>query len=185
MFNSLFAMAAPFYIGYATVDLALSSQVAVPLLLAMQTSGSIAGAVLYSWLGARNNLLYIQLALTAACLLPLSALLAGFAGPLPLYFGFLVAGLATGANLASAFLNWVVGYAHPNIRPQYVGLSNTLTAVISLIAPFIAGTIAQSVGYRPLFVVSLLMVLAALFVMVQYVRETKPTDQLAMSEWNV
>ena len=33
LFTSLFMMAAPFYIGYATVELGLSSQVAVPNLL--------------------------------------------------------------------------------------------------------------------------------------------------------
>ena len=37
MFTSLYMMAAPFYIGYATVRLGLSSEVAVPVLLAMQT----------------------------------------------------------------------------------------------------------------------------------------------------
>ena len=168
MLTSLFMMAAPFYIGYATVELGLSSQVAVPVLLAMQTIGSVAGAVVYSWFGARNNVLYIRLALAVACLLPISALVAGIVGPLPLYFGFLVAGLATGTNLGSSYVNWLVGYAHADHRPVYVGLNNTLTAIISLIAPFISGTIAQTLGYRPLFVVSLVMALGALFVTLRF-----------------
>ncbi len=58
--TSLFMMAAPFYVGYATVQLGLSSQVAVPVLLAMQTIGSVGGTVLSTWLGARNNLLCIS-----------------------------------------------------------------------------------------------------------------------------
>ncbi len=113
-----------------------SSQVAVPALLAMQTIGSVGGAVLYTWLGARNNLPYIRLALIAAVLLPICALLAGVVGPLPLYFGFLVSGLAVSGNLFSSYLNWVVNYAHADQRPIYVGLSNTVSAVVSLIAPF-------------------------------------------------
>lgn len=176
MFTSLFMMAAPFYIGYATVRLGLSSEVAVPVLLAMQTVGSVAGAVAYTWLGARNNLLYIRLALGGAAWLPVCALLAGRVGPLPLYFGFLVSGMAS-SNLLSGYLNWVVGYANPDKRPIYVGLSNTVAAVISLIAPFIGGTIAQNLGYRPLFAVSLVMVLSALFVTLRFLRNTRGAER--------
>lgn len=179
--TSLFMMAAPFYIGYATVTLGLSSQVAVPVLLAMQTAGSIAGALLYTWIGAHNNMLYIRLAMASAVLLPACALLAGMVGPLPLYFGFLVSGLATSGNLLSCYVNWVVGYAHHDQRPVYVGLSNTVAAVVSLISPFIGGTLAQFIGYRPLFVVSLVIALCALFVSLRSLRETpaEESDEMA------
>jgi MFS family permease len=186
MFTSLFMMAAPFYIGYATVQLGLLSEVAVPVLLAMQTVGSVAGALAYTWLGARSNLLYIRLALGGAALLPICALLAGMVGPLPLYFGFLVSGLAT-SNLLPGYLNWVVGYANPDQRPIYVGLSNTVAAVISLIAPFIGGTIAQNLGYRLLFAVSLVMALSALFVTLRFLRNTRmgETREVAVSSSTV
>lgn len=173
MFTSLFMMAAPFYIGYATVQLGLSSEVAVPVLLAMQTAGSIVGALVFTWLGARSNLLFIRLALGGSALLPICALLAGMVGPLPLYLGFFVSGLAT-TDLAFGFLNWVVGYAEADHRPLYVGLSNTVAAVVSLIAPFISGTIVQSLGYRPLFVVALVMALSALFVALRFLRDPEP-----------
>ncbi|TVR52315.1 MAG: MFS transporter [Spirochaetaceae bacterium] len=159
--TSLFLMAAPFYIGYATVVLGLSSAVAVPVLLAMQTIGTVSGALFYSWLGARSNLTYIRIALGAAALLPVSALVAGVVGPAPLYVGFLLSGLAT-SNLNFGYLNWVVGYAGHDRRATYVGLANTITALVSLIAPVIAGTIVQQLGYTPLFVVALTMVLCAL-----------------------
>ena len=181
MFTSLFMMAAPFYIGYATVKLGLSSEVAVPVLLAMQTVGSVAGALAYTWLGARNNLLSIQLALGGAALLPVCALLAGTVGPLPLYLGFLVSG-ASSSNLLSAYMNWVVSYAHHDQRPIYVGLSNTLTAVISLIAPFIGGIIAQTTGYEALFVVALVMTFAALFVTLRYMHA--PHSEMARAALN-
>jgi MFS family permease len=170
MFTSLFMMAAPFYIGYATVQLGLSSDVAVPVLLAMQTVGSIGGALTYTWLGARSNLLYIRLALGGSAVVPVCALLADAAGPLPLYVGFLISGLAT-TDLAFGYMNWIVGYADADQRPIYVGLSNTVAAVISLIAPFIAGTIVQTIGYRPLFVATLAMTLSALFVALQFLRD--------------
>lgn len=180
MLTSLFMMAYPFYVGYATVQLGLSSDVAVPNLYAMQTVGSLSGALLYTWLGARNNVLYIRLAIGSAVLLPISALLAGAIGPAPLYLGFLVSGLAANANIFSSYMNWVVEYADPDQRPIYVGLSNTFTAVISLIVPFIGGTIAQNFSYRPLFVVSLIMALLALFVTIRYFKNTPAQDRIQL-----
>ncbi len=164
----LFMMAGPFYIGFATVQLKLSSTVAVPTLLAMQTIGNVTGAVVYSWLGARNNLLYIRLALASAAILPITALLAAAVGPLPLYIGFFVSGVAL-SNLSFSYQNWVITYATPDQRPTYAGLFNTLSALISLASPFIAGTIAQSLGYEVLFVVAIVMVFCALFVAIRYV----------------
>lgn len=169
----LFMMASPFYIGFATEQLRVSSEVAVPTLLAMQTIGSVLGALVYTWLGARNNLLYIRLALGSAALVPISALLAAIVGPLPLYFGFLVSGL-TLSNLFYSYLNWVVSYAGSDQRPIYIGLFNTLATVVSLIAPFIAGTIVQEVGYEALFVIAVVMVLSALFVTLRYVPSPRP-----------
>jgi MFS family permease len=169
MLTSLFAMASPFYIGFATVQLGLSSTVAVPTLLAMQTIGSIGGALIYTWLGARSNLMYIRLALGLAAFLPISALLATVIGPLPLYLGFLVSGITVG-NLFLSFYNWILTYATPDQRPIYTGLFNTVVAVTTLIAPFIGGTIAQQIGYEVLFIVALVMVLGALFVTFRYLK---------------
>lgn len=173
MLTSLFAMAQPFYIGYATVKLGLSSEVAVPTLLALQTAGSVGGALLYTWLGAHNNLMYLRLAILGASILPLSALLAGVVGPLPLYLGFLTSGLAL-SNLFIGYQNWVIGHASPDDRPVYAGLFNTVAAGISLLAPIIAGTIAQQISFEALFAVALLMAYAALFVTLRYIRNPRP-----------
>jgi MFS family permease len=95
-------------------------------------------------------------------------LLSTLIGPFPLYIGFLLSGL-TLSNLFLSYQNWVVSYATPDQRPTYAGLFNTIAAVISLTAPFVAGTIAQSIGYEALFVVALVMALSALFVTLRYV----------------
>ena len=173
IFTSLFLMAAPFYIGYATVELELSSEVAVPVLLAMQTAGGLLGALIYTWLGARNNLRYIQLALLSAALLPISALLSGFVGPILLYIGFAVSGLSTGFNLTGSYINWVVTYASPDRRPIYVGLSNTIIALVAFVTPVIGGTIVQSYGHRLLFITALVMALSALFVTLRFIPNTQ------------
>ena len=169
MLTSLFAMASPFYIGFATVKLGLSSTVAVPTLLVMQTIGSVSGALLYTWLGAKNNLTYIRLALGTAAFLPISALIAGVVGPLPLYVGFFLSGLTVG-NLFLSYINWVIGYTTPDQRPIYSGLFNTIAAMSSLVAPLIGGSIVQHIGYEVLFIVALVMVLSAFFVTLRYIR---------------
>jgi predicted MFS family arabinose efflux permease len=115
-------------------------------------------------------LLYIRVALAGAALLPISALLSAVVGPLPLYLGFLVSGLTLG-NLFLSYQNWVVTHANPDQRPMYTGLFNTVVAIISLLAPIIGGTVVQEIGYEPLFVLSLTMVCAALFVTLRYVRK--------------
>lgn len=180
MLTSLFAMAGPFYIGYATEQLGLSSEVAVPNLLAMQTTGGILGALVYTWIGAKNNLLYMRLALGAASVLPICALLAGVVGPMLLYFGFLMYGIAL-SNLVFSYLNWVVSYATPDQRPIYAGLFNTVAAVVSMIAPLIAGTIAQHIGYEALFFVAIVMVYSTLFVTLRYIPNPR-TEAAAVTE---
>lgn len=161
---SFFIMANPFYIGFATTTLGLENTDAVPALLAMQTIGSIVGAMFYTWLGAKDNLLYIRLSLGGAAILPIGALLSTLVGPIPLYIGFFMAGLCV-SNLGLSYINWVITHASPDQRPIYAGLFNTIVAVTTLISPFIAGTIATYFGYPVLFGIALAMVIWALVAM--------------------
>lgn len=162
--TSLYLMAMPFYIGFSTTQLGISSQTAVPVLLAMQTMGNIAGALLYTWLGARNNTLYIRLALAGGALLPITALIASFVGPAPLYLGFLLSGTAI-SNLMFGYQNWIISHAPPKERPIYIGLSNTFIALVTLGTPILGGIIVQTVSYQLLFIVALMMVIATQFVL--------------------
>ncbi|MBN2470274.1 MAG: MFS transporter, partial [Anaerolineae bacterium] len=175
MLSSLFMMGAPFYIGFATIDLGLSSGVAVANLLQMQTLGTLIGALIYAWMGNRHNLLYIRIALLTASLLPISALLASRLGPIPLYIGFLAAGMAL-SNLFASYLNWVIMHVRPEQRAIHTGLFNTIAALTLLFAPVIGGTIAQTLGYQAVFVVALALILCAFFVVMRYIpnSETEP-----------
>jgi MFS family permease len=161
---SFFIMANPFYIGFATTTLGLSSTDAVPNLLAMQTIGAIVGAMVYTWLGAKDNLLYIRLSLGGAAILPVGALLSPVMGPVALYVGFFMSGLCV-SNLGLSYINWVITHASPDQRPIYAGLFNTIVALTALLAPFLGGTIATIVGYQVLFVIALVMVIWALVAM--------------------
>lgn len=172
MLTSLFMMAGPFYIGFVTVQLGLESAVAVPTLLALQTAGSLSGALIYAWLGERHNLLYIRLAVLLAAVLPISALLAGVLGPVPLYIGFFTLGLAL-SNMFPAYLNWIIMHATPEQRPVYTGLFNTVAAATVLIAPVIGGSLVEAAGYELVFGTALLMILGAFFVVTRIIHEPR------------
>ncbi len=165
---ALFTLAAPFYIGLATERLDIASDTAVSTALAMQTVGSVTGALIFSWLGDRRSLTFIRVALGVAVLQPLLALLAIAVGPLPLYVAFLAGGFVAG-SLGISFINWVIAYATPEQRPVYSGLFNSVSAVALLTAPLAGGTIVQVLGYEAVFVVALVIVLIALTVALRYV----------------
>jgi MFS family permease len=167
IFIIFFGLATPFYIGYGTEKLGLSSALAVPQLLFMQTLGGISGSLLFAWLGARNNLLFLRLGLLGATFVPICAMLAPVFGTWMLTIAFFIFGLCLG-NLFFSLQNWLITYASHEQRPIYTGLAGTIGAVVSVIAPFIGGTIVQNIGYEAVFIVAIVMVLAALFMTLRY-----------------
>jgi MFS family permease len=164
---TLFTMAGPFYIGFATERLDMSSDVAVSNLLRMHTLGSVSGALLFSWLGERQTLRFIRFALIIGLLQPALALAASQLGPAPLYLAFLAAGVV-GGSLGISFINWVIMHATPDQRPIYSGLFNSLSAVGLLTAPLIGGMLVETLDYEAVFIAALVMVLGALIVALRH-----------------
>lgn len=169
---TLYALAAPFYIGFATEQLGLSSDVAVSNLLLMQTLGSVSGALAYSWLGDKRSLMFIRAALLAGMVQPVLALVAATAGPLPLYGAFFASGIVSGM-LGISFLNWVIGYATSEQRPVYSGLFNTMTALGFIVSPLIGGLLVELLGYEATFIASLGMISAAFYVALRHVHAVR------------
>jgi MFS family permease len=167
--GSLFALALPFYIGFATERLGMPNDIAVSRLLLMQTLGSVAGSVLFSWMGNRRTLEYIRLMLAVGVMVPSLALLAGAVGTAPLYLTFLASGFSL-SSLGFGFMNWVIIYATPDDRPVYTGLFNSVSAVSVLTVPLLGGTIVEILGYEAAFVVSLAAVVAELYVALRYLQ---------------
>jgi MFS family permease len=164
--TTFFTMAGPFYIGFATERLDMSSQDAVPNLLIMQTLGSVGVALVFAHLGDRHILGFIRVAMLAGVLQPVMALLASVTGPAPLYLAFLLGGIV-GGMLGFSFINWVIGYATPDQRPVHSGLFNSVSAVGLLTAPLIGGLLVQMLSYEAAFIGALLMMAAALAVVLR------------------
>ena len=173
---ALYMLAAPFYIGFATERLGISSGVAVSNLLVMQTFGSVGGALIFSWLGERRTLLFIRFAMVIGMMQPALALLSGLVGPAPLYVAFLAGGLV-GGTLGISFLNWVIAYPSPEQRPIYSGLFNSVSAISVLAAPLIGGVLVQFAGYEVAFAAALVMMASALFVATRYGQEPHQNRQ--------
>lgn len=169
---TLFTLAGPFYIGFATERLDLSSKVAVPNLLLMQTLGSVGGALVFARMGEHHTLRFIRLALLIGICQPGLGLLAAVVGPAPLYPAFLVAGVLYG-SLGLGFINWVIAYATPDQRPVYTGLFNSVSAVGLLVAPLAGGGIVELVGYEAVFGVALVLILAAFGVALRYLEPAR------------
>jgi MFS family permease len=59
----------------------------------------------------------------------------------------------------------VLEFAPDNRRSTYVGLTNTLMAPVSLLAPIIAGALAQWLGYPVMLGVLVVMTIYAIFLL--------------------
>ncbi|MBN1679434.1 MAG: MFS transporter [Anaerolineae bacterium] len=175
---ALLTMAWPFYIGFATDDLNMSRSVAVSNLLLMQTLGNVGGAMLFSRMGDRHTLQFIRLALLAGAIQPLAALAAGTVGPAPIYLAFLAAGMVQGM-LGLSFLNWLQIYTTPEQRPTYSGLFNSVSAVVLVTAPLMGGLIVETMGYRGVFVVALVLALIAVTVAFRYLESPRAAASAA------
>ncbi len=169
--GTLFTLAGPFYIGFATERLGLASENAVPTLLFMLTLGSIIGSLLYSRFGAHRNVYFIRLALVMGLLMPALALLAGAIHYGLLYVAFFAYGINTG-TLYLSFINWLIAYSKPEQRPTYTGLFNSVSAIGLLVAPVIGGLIVQWVSYQAAFIVALVIMVCALYVSLRHVPPT-------------
>ena len=114
-----------------------------------------------------------KLVLEFSALLAALSILLALLAPNPDWF-YLVFGLR-GASLAGGYLSmmFVMEFCLPDIRPTYIGMSNTLSGTISAIAPMVGGLIASMMGYSALFIVALTLALAAFVMLRWWVRDPR------------
>lgn len=106
----------------------------------------------------------------------LVAMAIGLAGiaPAPAWFHlvFALVGSSTAAFYMSGMMI-VFEFSSPELRPTYIGMSNTLVGAISAIAPMIGGWLAELQGYQVLFIVSCAIELAGLVLLHHLVQEPR------------
>jgi len=153
-------MAYPFYVISATGVLGMSEQTIGLFVLAQVGGGILGGALLGLLHEKRGSIAVIRTNIGISLAIPLIAILAHSLsgsvphGVLPSLYAliFLAIGLVN-SSLMLGFMTRYLEIAPENERPVYIGLANTLNALI-LPASLIGGWILQMTSFPVLFIVS-------------------------------
>jgi len=160
-----------FYIVYGLRRFGMSDLTAGFLTAAVTITQTIANAVM-GWLGDRLG--HRAMLIAGSVAVTLSSLMAwGAPSLIWMYPVFILSGLA---NVAY----WTIGMAittefgTEETRPTYIGLSNTLVAPFTIIAPLIGGWIADAAGFQATFMVSAVGGLVIAGLLFWLVRDPRP-----------
>jgi MFS family permease len=160
-----------FYIVYGLRRFGMSDLTAGFLTAALMLTSTVANAVM-GWLGDRLG--HRAMLIVGSVAVTLSSLMAWGAPSIGwLYPVFILSGLA---NVAY----WTIGMAitvefgSEETRPTYIGLSNTLVAPFTIIAPLIGGWIAQAASFQTTFMVSAVGGLVIAILLFWLVRDPRP-----------
>jgi hypothetical protein len=139
---------------------------------ALMVAGHALGTLTLGWIadhaGHRLVLLVGAAATTVASVV---ALLAPTLGAFQVVF--MLAGLHTAAISVSA-MNVLLEFAPtPRERPTYIGLGTTSMAPVAFAAPLLAGLLADGIGFRAVFLLSLLTGTAGLVLLAALVRDPR------------
>jgi MFS family permease len=160
-----------FYIIYGLERFGMSDLTAGLLTAALTITQTIANAIM-GWLGDRLG--HRAMLIAGSLAVTLSSLMARGAPSLNwMYLVFILSGLA---NVAY----WTIGMAitvefgNEETRPTYIGLSNTLVAPFTIIAPLLGGWIADTAGFQTTFMISAIGGLVIASLLVWLVRDPRP-----------
>jgi MFS family permease len=177
---SFFAtMAFSFYIIYVLRRFGIDTITAGFLTAALTIASTAANAIM-GWTGDRIGHRFMLV--VGALALTLSAFIA-WAAPTFGWF-YLVIALAGFANASI----WTIGMAMTvefgteEQRPIYIGLSNTLTAPATIIAPIIGGWIADAAGFHATFITSAVLGAATVLMLLVFMRDPRPIRQVIKQE---
>lgn len=138
--------------------------------------GQALSNLVFGWLADRKgHKLVLELATLAG------ALAAGIASisPAPLWFHAVFALLgASSAGFMLSGIMIVFEFCEHDVRPTYIGLNNTVIGVFSALTPLLGGWLANTAGYKTLFVISFGISLVGLSLLRWTVREPRHAKQV-------
>jgi len=160
-------MAAPFYILHATEEMGLPQEM-IGFFVSVQVGSGVLMGLLMGYLHERmGSRRVIQLSTVMGLMSPLGALLIPRMVPsrgttLLWAYALVFVGLqGVMSAMVLGFMNFIMEIAPPEEEPIYVGLANTLGALL-LIYPLLGGVLLGSVAYSGLFIITALAIGAAL-----------------------
>jgi MFS family permease len=160
-----------FYIVYGLRRFGMSDLTAGFLTAALMITSTVANAVM-GWLGDRLG--HRSMLIAGSVAVMLSSLMAWGAPSIGwMYPVFILSGLANVAYWTTG-MAITVEFGSEETRPTYIGLSNTLVAPFTIIAPLIGGWIAQTSGFQTTFMVSAVGGLVIAVLLFWLVRDPRP-----------
>ena len=170
-FLSQFAiMGFSFYIVYALRSFHMNAVTAGYLTATLTVSQTIANASM-GWLGDKygHRLMLVLGAVTALA----SSILAWNAASIAWFYPIFAFAGFTYVSIWTSGLAMTVDFGSEADRPIYIGLSQTLTAPATILAPLLGGWIADSAGFIPTFSISTLLSVAMIAILVFLVKDPR------------
>jgi len=158
----LLGLASPFYVVHAADALHLPQSIIGVFVIAQMIAGVAASAVLGPISERWGPRYVINIGSAIAATGPLFALVAHLAGGGLLArtypFVYVTLGVFNNAGMLG-FFNYLMEIAPGEMRPTYIGLSNTIVGLLTL-APIVGGWLLEATSYTVLFSVAAAMVTA-------------------------
>ncbi|MBK8619895.1 MAG: MFS transporter [Anaerolineales bacterium] len=170
-FLSQFAtMGFSFYIIYALRRFNMDAITAGFLTATLTISQTVANIGM-GWIGDRVG--HRAMLILGAVAALLSSILAWNATSIAWFYPiFLLTGLAN-VSIWTIGIAMTVDFGTESERPLYIGLSQTLTAPATIIAPLIGGWIVDKAGFIPTFTISIVLSLAMIGILIFLVKDPR------------
>jgi MFS family permease len=176
-FLSQFAtMGFSFYIIYALRRFNMDAVTAGFLTATLTISQTVANIGM-GWIGDRIG--HRAMLILGAFAALASSILAWLAPSIIWFYPiFILTGLAN-VSIWTIGMTMTVDFGGESERPIYIGLSQTLTAPATIIAPILGGFIVDSSGFNPIFVISIVLSVVMISILIFLVKD--PRKQLRSS----
>jgi MFS family permease len=170
MLTQFGTMGFAFYTIYAVKEFGVDERL-IGFLTGLLLFTEVAVNPILGWLGdRRGHLLTLQIGIVATIV---SVLLAMGAQGVAWFFPiFILAGIANVAAWTVP-LSMTLEFSSETQRPAYIGLSNTLIAPSTFLAPLIAGYMIDNISYQAAFLASAIAGVVTLLVLIMGVKDPR------------
>jgi MFS family permease len=161
-------MAVAFYTIFGVREFDMSESIAGMMFAVLTLSATVANPIL-GWLGDRWG--HRQVFAVSLLVLAGSALLAAAATSMTwLYAVSALAGIGN-VGIWTTGMTMTVEFGTDDDRPYYIGVINTLMSPAALIAPFIGGVLADSIGFDATFIFAAMASVTTALILLFVVRD--------------
>ena len=163
-------MAVPFYVLFASSTIELNGKNLGLLSLAFLGADTISNLV-WGYLGDKTGFRLIML-ISLLLWVGSTVLLMGAHDFLPIFMAFFGLGAAQSGYMMSAG-TMILEFGDRDEMPMRIAFSATAEGIMGSIGPLLGGVISSTLGYGPMFSISIAFLIAALIVLITLVKEPR------------